>query len=295
MACEFFCRVRNMVLLARLHVDALLVETTAKKVKATFASLSKGSAALNGVYNDAMQRVGSQLNGHYELAKKALSWITYVKRPLTIAEICCVLVVEPEDGKLDPEGVHDIEDLISVCAGLVVVNRESAVVHLVHYTMQEYVESIRATRNPSAQLHIGSTCLTCLLCDKFKMGKCMSDKEFEDRLRECKFLDYAARYWGEHAIIVEDEVCALVYSFLQNRKLVSSATQVFLVPLYKYLGYSQNYPPDSIGLYPAARFGLTVIMEVILPSRVQERVIVLEKRVGYDQTLLNLAAKAEHD
>ncbi|KAJ4341920.1 hypothetical protein N0V95_007105 [Ascochyta clinopodiicola] len=78
--------------------------------------------------------------GDRELARKTLSWITLAKRPLTTAEICCALVVEADEDEVDPENVLAPEDLVSVCAGLVVVDQESAVIRLVHYTTQEYFE-----------------------------------------------------------------------------------------------------------------------------------------------------------
>ncbi|KAF1952741.1 hypothetical protein CC80DRAFT_393274, partial [Byssothecium circinans] len=109
---------------------------TPKEIKATLARLSKGSVALDDAYKDAIQRIKGQLAGDYERAKNVLSWITYAQRPLTTAEICCALAVENEEEELDLENITDVEDLVSVCAGLVVVDEESGVIRLVHYTTQ---------------------------------------------------------------------------------------------------------------------------------------------------------------
>ncbi|EOA91444.1 uncharacterized protein SETTUDRAFT_66989, partial [Exserohilum turcica Et28A] len=111
---------------------------TAKDVNSTLAKLSKGSSALDDAYKKAMKRIEGQLTGDYELAKRVLSWITYAKRPLTTTEICCALAVEPDEAGLDSENIPYVEDLLSVCARLVVVNQESAVICLVHYTTKEY-------------------------------------------------------------------------------------------------------------------------------------------------------------
>ena len=118
-------------------MDSLLDKRTPKDVKSSLARLLKGSAALDSAYRDALQRIEGQLGGDYELAKKVLSWVTFAKRPLTTAKICCALAVEPEEAELDRENIPDVEDLVSVCAGLVVVDQESAVIRLVHYTTQE--------------------------------------------------------------------------------------------------------------------------------------------------------------
>ncbi|KAF1970704.1 hypothetical protein BU23DRAFT_537789 [Bimuria novae-zelandiae CBS 107.79] len=213
--------VDGMFLLARLHTDSLLDKRTVKEVKLTLDRLSKGSAALNDAYNETIQRIDGQLDGDKERAKKVLSWITYARRPLTTTELCCALAVEPDEAELDPENMPDVEDLLSMCAGLIIVDQESAIVRLVHYTTQEYFERIRETWYSSAPLHIASACLTYLSFDLFKTGSCSSDKEFKERLEESKFLDYAAKYWGEHVVKVESDACTLACSFLSDSCLLS--------------------------------------------------------------------------
>ncbi|KAF2688888.1 hypothetical protein K458DRAFT_283071, partial [Lentithecium fluviatile CBS 122367] len=82
-------------------------------------------------------------------------------------------------------------------------------------------------RVPSAQ--IATTCLTYLSFDTFKSGSCSTDKEFEERLRQSEFLDYAAKNWGEHVMTVEAKVCDLACSFLLNNGLLLCAAQALLV------------------------------------------------------------------
>ncbi|ORX96684.1 hypothetical protein BCR34DRAFT_578500 [Clohesyomyces aquaticus] len=216
--------VDGMFLLARLHTDSLLDKRTPKEIKATLARLSKSSVALDDAYKDAIERIKGQLARDSERAKNVLSWITYAQRPLTTAELCYALAVEHGEEEIDLENIPDVEDLVSVCAGLVVVDEESGVIRLVHYTMQEYLERIRETWNPGAQLEIASTCLTYLSFDDFKNGSCSTDAELERRLQQNVFLDYAARYWGSHALPIEDDVYALAYSFLLHKGSISCAT-----------------------------------------------------------------------
>jgi hypothetical protein len=42
--------------------------------------------------------------------------------------------------ELDEENLPEIEDMVSVCAGLVTVYEESNIVRLIYYTTQEYFE-----------------------------------------------------------------------------------------------------------------------------------------------------------
>ena len=196
--------------------------------------------------------------------------------------------------ELDPENVPEIEDLVSVCAGLVVVDPESAIIRLVHYTAQEYFERIRKQWNSNALLEITSTCLTYLCFDAFKYGSNSTDEEFEDRLRQNKFLDYAAKHWGEHAVIVEDEACEQVCSFLLHKGLISCATQVLSAPAYKKEGYSQRYPKKTTALHLTARFGLSLISEKVLPCQLHELAIAVASKDSYHQTPLYLAAVHGH-
>ena len=129
-------------LLARLHLDSLRGKATKKAIKSTLERLPKGSTALDKAYDEAIERIESQLPEESELTKNVLSWITYAQRSLTTKELSYALAVEAGESKLDKDNIPDIEDMISVCAGLVAVDEESDVIRLVHYTTQEYFERV---------------------------------------------------------------------------------------------------------------------------------------------------------
>ena len=74
------------------------------------------------------------------LAEQALSWIACVKRPLTTSELQQALVVEIGCSELDKDNFIEIQDIVSVCVGLVAVDEESNTIRLVHHTTQEYFE-----------------------------------------------------------------------------------------------------------------------------------------------------------
>lgn len=260
----------------------------------TLANLSNGSAALDDTYKDAFQRIKSQLDGHYELAKKVLLWITYARRPLTTAELCCALVVEPGEAELDPDNLPDFEDLLSVCAGLVVVDQESAVIRLVHYTTQEYFERIRDTWDPDAPLHITLTCLTYLCFNVFKGGASLTDQDFEHRLEKNPLLDYAAKYWGQHAVTVQDKVWKAACRFLLSSNLIASSVQPMSASKIQHQGYSQSYPKQTMGLHVAARFGLSRISKELLPRLGKEFIVSANGIDSFGQSPLLLAARAGH-
>jgi hypothetical protein len=96
--------------------------------------------ALSEAYKHAMERIDGQKPGFQWLARMILSWITCAKRPLTTLELQHALAVKSGDHQLDKENVREIEDMVSVCAGLVTVDEESSIIRLVHYTTQEYFD-----------------------------------------------------------------------------------------------------------------------------------------------------------
>ncbi|KAF2628821.1 ankyrin repeat domain-containing protein [Macroventuria anomochaeta] len=284
--------VDGMFILARLHIDSLLDKRTAKDVKINLSKLPKGAAALDVAYRDALERIEGQLEGDRALAKKVLSWITLAKRPLTTAEICCALAVEPDETTIDPDNVPNSEDLVSVCAGLVIVDTESAIIRLVHYTTQEYFERIGDAWMPDSQFHIASTCLTYLCFSDFQSGSCSSDKDFEARLQEHQFLDYAAKNWGVHARATEAEIADLACEFLHSGSF-SCAAQILRVSRYRYEGYSRHYPTTT-PLHELARLGLAGIAERILSTATEPVTQALNAEDSWNDTPLTIAARHGH-
>jgi hypothetical protein len=75
-----------------------------------------------------MQRIEKQDMDSQQLAKDVLSWIVCAKRPLTTSELQHALAVEASDDELDEDNLPLVEDMVSVCAGLVTVDEESGII-----------------------------------------------------------------------------------------------------------------------------------------------------------------------
>ncbi|KAF1950513.1 ankyrin repeat protein, partial [Byssothecium circinans] len=161
-------------------------------VQSTLEALSRGSKALDKAYDDAVKRIKGQLPEDRALATNILSWITYAQRPLSTKEICHALAVKLDEKELDLDNILDVEDIISVSAGLVMVDEESDIIRLVHHTTQEYFQRTWTSWFPNAQSYITEICVTYILFDAFKTGYCRTDEEFEARLRSHILYGYAA-------------------------------------------------------------------------------------------------------
>ena len=116
--------------------------TSPKAIRTALKKLSAGSEALayDCAYNRAMERITGQGPDSKDLAMRVLWWIAFTTRPLTTLELQHALAVEIGERAIDEENLPEIEDMVSVCAGLVTVDEESGIIRLVHYTTQKYFE-----------------------------------------------------------------------------------------------------------------------------------------------------------
>ncbi|KFZ00411.1 hypothetical protein V500_01061 [Pseudogymnoascus sp. VKM F-4518 (FW-2643)] len=256
---EIVKAVNGMFLLAQLHFDSLKGKTSRKAIRTALEKLPTGSEAYDKAYNDAMERIEGQLDGQKRLAKQVLSWITCAKRPLTTSELEHALAVELGESQFDEENLSLVEDMVSVCAGLVTVDEESAIIRLVHYTAQEYFERTQKVWFPDAETDIAEICITYLSFNDFETGICQNDEELDKRLQSNPLYDYASSNWGHHArkgftLIPE------VISFLETKGQVEASIQALFAQesrsgdIQQVSGYSQTRP--MTGLHLAAYFGL---------------------------------------
>jgi Ankyrin repeats (3 copies) len=267
----------------------LIGTRSTKALRTALQKLPKGSGAYDQAYKDAIDRIEGQIANSRELAKQVLSWITCAKRPLTTLELRHALAVEIDGTELDEENFPEIEDMVSVCAGLVTVDEESGIIRLVHYTIQEYFERTQREWLPDAETDITNTCVTYLSFSIFQSGFCTSNKGFEARLRLNPLYDYAARHWGHHLRKAPDAQYQIP-GFLGNEAQVSASSQVMMISESRYGNYTQHVPKQMTGVHLAAHFGLTRLMGMSLEHRHPS-----DCKDSYDRTPLWLAAANGHE
>ncbi|KAJ7117118.1 ankyrin repeat-containing domain protein [Mycena epipterygia] len=190
--------VNGMFLLAKLHIDSLTTKNTIKAVKEALHQLPKD---LRYTYDEAMERIDHQGEDDRQLAHLTLTWVANAKRPLAVGELQEALAIEPNATDLDPDNLLDISIILSVCAGLVIVDETASVVRLIHYTTQDYLDSIQSQQFPNAQTEITSACLTYLSFQKFtNLPTNLSDwDEGEKLIVQHPFLAYS-QYCLAHTV-----------------------------------------------------------------------------------------------
>ena len=276
-------------LLAQLHLDSLIGKKSPKALRTALETLPTGSEAYDDSYKDAMERIKGQVADREELAKQILSWITCAKRLLTTSELQHALAVELDTSELDETNFSDIDDMVSVCAGLVTVDKGSDIIRLVHYTTQEYFERTQNYWFPDAETKIAKICVTYLSYDTFTAGFCLTDEDFEARLWLNVLYGYAAQNWGYHVRAASTDVRQIALDFLGSEAKVSSCCQA-LMASGDYYRYSQDVPRLMTGVHLAAYFGLMEAMTVLLKGGQDPNV-----KDTYDRTPLAWAAENGHE
>ncbi|KAJ7151979.1 ankyrin repeat-containing domain protein [Mycena filopes] len=158
-------RVDGMFLLAKLHMKALTEQRTSKKVRTALGNLPE---TLAETYADAMRRIDAQSSEDRAIAQAALTWVTHAKQILSVADLRAALAIEPSAKEVDDDDLLDIETIVGVCAGLIIVDEHLSVVRLVHYTTQEYMDSISSECFPGAHTKITEALLTFLSFDSVR-------------------------------------------------------------------------------------------------------------------------------
>ncbi|KAJ5383653.1 hypothetical protein N7517_001564 [Penicillium concentricum] len=193
---EISTSIDGMFLLARLHIDSLQGKRSPKLIRQALKTLPKG---LDAAYVEAMSRIENQHPDEVETAKDVLCWISCATRPLTPLELQHALAIEDDQPFLDEDNVPDIEDLVSVCAGLVTFDEQSGVVRLVHYTMQDFFDRTKDSLFPGAHHKIATRCISYLSFDVFSNASVeISGKQYDTMLRENPLTEYSAENLRYH-------------------------------------------------------------------------------------------------
>ncbi|KAF7364328.1 ANK-REP-REGION domain-containing protein [Mycena sanguinolenta] len=288
----------GMFLLAKLHIDSLLTKHTVKAVREALKSMP---GDLDGTYTEVVARINDQTPEDKALAWLILSWMTHTKRPLRPAELREALAVESGAAELDPENFLDMDSILSVCAGLVVIHEEDDIIGLVHYTVEKYLERLATVQFPHASTEITMTCITYLSFEGF-LDKLNRDNPLT-LFKNHAFLDYAAEYCFVHARgdpeeQIRDEILAFLgncsfWRELWNRTKFPpiSETRLWIAATFRLENLCRHLiKEDGPGavLLEAASKGRTSVVQILIPSTSRSEhghALVAAARRGHDEII----------
>ena len=265
-------KANGMFLLARLQMDLLVNQTSARNI---FRALQSLPEKLNDTFGGAINRIKSQSQEYWQLARQTISWIFYAQRPLKISELREMLAVEPKDTNFHPSGLHEKDLILKFCFGLVSIEEQDETVRLVHYSLEEYLTTCWHRYWPEAEEIVAATCLASLTLEGLSIyvkSDCMP-------VHPHSFW-YAYEYWSEHVRgpleeVLEDQILGMLESKTQSE--------------YAYRIHENSYEVASrtTPLHIAASLGLNHLISVIVKRKVD-----LEARDSNGYTPLGRAVQS---
>lgn len=214
----------------------------------------------DAAYDNVMERIEGQTTDKRNMAMHILSWITCAQRSITAVELQHALAVEVDESYFDEDNMPDLNEMFTVCAGLVVQDPSNNIIRFAHHTSYEYFNQTKDRWFPNAHCNIATTCVTYLSYDAFGSGPCLTDADFEWRLTQFPLYSYAATNWGHHAQEkLSDE--RLVSKFLISPAKLNASMQALFArnTVEGSRRYSQVYPLHLTALHLAAIFGLNYV------------------------------------
>ena len=212
---------------------------------------------LETVYSQTLRRIKEQKGGRSRLGIEVLMWVSHAERPLQIDELRHALAVEMGATDTDLENIRPQDTVLGSCLGLVVVDKETSTVRLIHYTLQEYLS--RPEILPDAHKTLAQSCLTYLNYDQVK-GRPANNVS---NLGETPFLEYSSHYWGGHAKMeLSNPVRTLALELLGRYDNHISSTLL----LDKIQGYHAAWriPYMFTGLHCVSYLGIDEIVDALI-------------------------------
>ncbi|GLB16234.1 hypothetical protein AtubIFM61612_006078 [Aspergillus tubingensis] len=189
----------GMFLLADLYLNSLVGKTSPKAIRLALKDISMKAKTYDAAYDNVMERIEGQTTDKRNMAMHILSWITCAQRSITAVELQHALAVEVDESYFDEDNMPDLNEMFTVCAGLVVQDPSNNIIRFAHHTSYEYFNQTKDRWFPNAHCNIATTCVTYLSYDAFGSGPCLTDADFEWRLTQFPLYSYAATNWGHHA------------------------------------------------------------------------------------------------
>jgi len=179
-------------LLAQLQIGSLVTKHTRRDVRRALDTLGEN---LDKTYDEIMSRILTQDQDSVDLAIRILSWLTYTKTPLRVIDLQHALSIDGDSIQIDEEALPEAVSLVSVCAGLVTIERYSNRISWVHHTIQEYFERIGERALTGAKYMMATVCFKYIFLVE---AISVRGAKYVDLIEEYPFLTYTAQYWKVH-------------------------------------------------------------------------------------------------
>lgn len=223
---------------------------------------------IEDAFGETLQRIQNQPDGQNTLGMNTLMWLAHAKRPLLVAELSEAIAIRPGSTSLNSKFRPSQKRMVGCCLGLATVDEKSAVIRLMHHSVQEYLHKYRSRVFDTGEHDIAQKCITYLLFEPFALGPRQSSAEIAELVSHHIFVSYAARHWGEHVLAANDvEVDALALQFLQAEAQRGCSHQILhYTRSYREEYWTEREAKSCNGLHLAAIFGLEELAKQLLDA-----------------------------
>ncbi|KAF6741454.1 hypothetical protein DFP72DRAFT_268468 [Ephemerocybe angulata] len=256
----------GMFLVARLQMEAIVRK--ARSANTLLTGLEQLPSGVDAIYEHTLARINAQSEEDASIAHRAFIWLLYAKDSLTPDDLQHALAISFEDKSYDAGDVIPLELILSMCGGLVTVEKVNFlpwdcewgpdVVRFIHYTAHEYLKKVQFPGLARPHTYLAVSCLVYLENNSLQAWE-------EGQSLSYDHLSYADRYWGYHARDSQDED-AVIHPYI-SMFLRTCGTH--------YYHYFEEGRPcyQSTGLHLAAMYGLDKVISTkclpLLPGRLR--------------------------
>lgn len=230
----------GMFLWVRLVLDFLLDDATLEgDIEDALASIPSD---LNGFYGRIVENMKAQ-SSRWRITQRALHWIVYAFRPLTVEELHAAIACEFNSSR----PINNFELILRGGCGLLIrIDQGSRKITLIHATVKEYLLKASAVLDTApgdanfAHAQLSTICLLHL-CTKVHesiyvtRNAHQSEQRFQTRFNSNTnhFLDYSAIYWCQH--LHKSAQQSTQWQSTLHRLLSSEELVVNWLQLFQYL------------------------------------------------------------
>jgi ankyrin repeat protein len=244
---------------------------------------------LDNAFQVIIDRIQRQAPGKAHQGMEVLKWTYLIERQLTIDELRHALASVSCTAEDLNDALPFETSLTDCCYGLVIIDKATSSVSLVHKSLQEFLKIQHEGSNLFSTGHgeIAHTCLHYMNFDDSTMINHLARNRKEEYIHgkfpplhtrssdvtKYPFLNYAIHFWGEHARRqINSEASRLISELLLNKEsrhcissnLRLSALEGSLVWRRKVL--TTKNPAKHPGLHLLAHFGIDSMLHVLLDN-----------------------------
>lgn len=248
-----------------MHIDSLESQPLLGDMKKMLYNLPESRER---TFEEALKRIRRRESQFPDMALHVLSWVAFSLQPITVKEVSYAFALRKHADSLNTDYRPSEHQLVSSCAGTVVVDSQTGLLRSAHEAVMRYIRGSGFLPDNSHQ-DIARQCLAYLSFEDFANVLTSGDKS--NNLQEYPLLDYAAKHWFSHFHKAERsrDLEKRALHFLQHAARLSLVTKIRL----------PSMPRGASGLHVCASLGEEKLAKKLLKSGMSVKSITKEQEM----------------